>query len=62
MIKTRRCEIQEIISNYNPQGKRRVGKPKVRWTDVVNNDMRKARGDRRGWRRIVEGAKAISGL
>jgi len=62
VIKTSHNEIQERITNYNPQGKRRVGMPKVRWTDVVNNDMRKACGDRHGWRRIVEEAKAFSGL
>jgi hypothetical protein len=54
VIKTSHSEIQERITNYNPQGKRRAGMPKVRWIDVVNNDMRKARGDRRGWRRITD--------
>jgi hypothetical protein len=60
MIKTSHSEIQERITNYNPQGKRRVGMFKVRWTDVVYNDMRKACGDRRGWRRIVEEATGSS--
>jgi hypothetical protein len=54
VIKTSHSEIHERIRNYNPQRKRRVGMPKVRWTDVVNNHLRKACGDRRGWRRIVE--------
>jgi hypothetical protein len=62
MIETSHSEIQERIMNYNPQGKRRVGMPKVRWTNVVNNDMGKACGDRCGWQRIVEEAKALSGL
>jgi hypothetical protein len=52
--------MQEGIRNYNPQGKR-VGMPEVRWTDV-NNDIRKLRGDGRGWSRIVEEVTAISEL
>jgi len=48
VIKTSHSEIQEAIRNYNPQGKRRVGMLEVRWIDVVNNDTRKACGDRRG--------------
>jgi len=62
VIKTSHSEVQERIRNYNPQGKRRVGMPNVRWTDIINNDLRKACGDKRGWRRIVEEAKALSGL
>jgi hypothetical protein len=26
--------------NYIPEGKRRVGRPKVRWINAVNNNMR----------------------
>jgi hypothetical protein len=33
---------QKRISNYNPQGKRRIGNGGGRWTDVVNSDTRKA--------------------
>ena len=36
------CEISKIITNYNPKGKRGASGPKVRWTNVVNNYMRKA--------------------
>lgn len=59
MIKTSQSEVQERIRNYNPQGKRRVGMPNVRWTDIINNDLRKPCGDKRGWRRIVEEAKTF---
>ena len=55
-------EIPERTTNFNTQRKRRVRIPKVRWIDVVNNDMRKVGGDRDGWRRILEGAKAHLGL
>jgi hypothetical protein len=42
VIRMRDSEIPETVLSYRPQGKRRVGRPEVRWTDVVNNDMRKA--------------------
>jgi hypothetical protein len=36
------CEISRRMTNYNLEGKREASRPKVRWTNVVNNDMRKA--------------------
>jgi hypothetical protein len=42
------CEISKIITNYNPEGKRGASRHKVRWTNVVNNDMRKV--GVRNWR------------
>jgi hypothetical protein len=42
------CEMLKRIINYNPEGKRRVGRPKVRWVNVVHNDLRKT--DVRNWR------------
>ena len=42
VIRMRDSEMPETVLSYTPQGKRRVGRPEVRWTDVVNNDMRKA--------------------
>jgi hypothetical protein len=34
-------EMSKRIMNYNPEGKRRTGRPKARWTDAVDNDMRR---------------------
>jgi hypothetical protein len=56
----------KIIVNYNPERKRRVGRPKASWIDAVDNDMRKAgvrnlrmeAKHRVGWWRILEEAKA----
>ena len=41
VIRMRDSEMPETVLSYRPQGKIRVGRPEVRWTDV-NNDMRKA--------------------
>jgi hypothetical protein len=56
--------------NYNPEVKRRVGRPKVRWINVAKNGMKKASHrnwriaakDRDGWRSILEEANAHLGL
>jgi hypothetical protein len=34
-------EMPKRIMNYNVEGKRRVGRPKARWSDAVEKDMRK---------------------
>jgi hypothetical protein len=34
--------------NYNPEGKKRAGRPKTRWIDAADNDMRKS--GFRNWR------------
>jgi hypothetical protein len=54
------------IMNYNPEWKRRAGRPKAKWIDAVANAVRKAgvrnwrmeAKDRDGWQRILEEAKA----
>jgi hypothetical protein len=35
-------EMPKTVLSYRPQGRRTVGRLEVKWTDVVNNDMRKA--------------------
>jgi hypothetical protein len=64
------CEMPKRIMNYNSEGKRRVGRHKVKWVDVVNNDFRKASvrhwrregDDRDRWWRILEEVKMHLGL
>jgi hypothetical protein len=41
-------EISKQIMNYNPEGKRRAGRPNARWIDAVESDMRTA--SVRNWR------------
>jgi hypothetical protein len=43
-----KLSLAKRIMNYNPKGKRRLGKLKARWIIVVNNDMRKT--GIRNWR------------
>ena len=63
-------ELPKIIMSFNPEKKRRVGKPEVKWTDVVHNVVRKpgvrnlrmeGKG-RDGGQRIREEAKAHLGI
>jgi hypothetical protein len=50
--------------------KRRKGKPRLRWLDIVRSDLKKMkvkewkgkRRDREQWRLLVEEAKAYPGL
>jgi hypothetical protein len=35
-------DMTDRLMTYNPEGKRKVGRPKGRWIYVVNNGMRKA--------------------
>jgi hypothetical protein len=58
------------ISLDKPEGRRRVGRPNLRWMDEVTKDAErlgvrnwriKAR-DRDGWKRLLESAKALHGL
>jgi hypothetical protein len=53
-----------------PEGRRRVGRPNLRWMDGVTKDAKrlgvrnwriKAR-DRDGWRRLLESAKTLHGM
>jgi hypothetical protein len=60
-------EMSKGTVTYNPEGKRRAGRPKAKWIDAVENNVRKAgvrnwrteAKDRVGWRRIVEEDKYI---
>jgi len=58
------------ITLDKPEGRRRVGRPNLRWTDGVMRDVErlgvrnwriKAK-DRDGWRRLLESAKTLHGL
>jgi hypothetical protein len=58
------------ITLDKPEGRRRVGRPNLRWMDGVTKDAErlgvrnwrtKAR-DRDGWRRLLESAKKLHGL
>jgi hypothetical protein len=58
------------ITLDKPEGRRRVGRPNLRWMDGVTEDAErlgvrnwriKAR-DRDGWRRLLESAKTLHGL
>jgi hypothetical protein len=42
VIRMSDSDLSKQIMKYNPEGKRRAGRPKARWTDAVDNDMRKA--------------------
>jgi hypothetical protein len=53
-----------------PEGRRRVGRPNLRWMDGVMRDAerlgvrnwRNKAKDRDGWRRLLESAKTLHGL
>ena len=52
------------ITLDNPGGRRRAGRPNLRWIDGVTKlgvRNRRAR-DRDDWRRLLESAKALHGL
>jgi hypothetical protein len=58
------------ITLDKPEGRRRVGRPNLRWMDGVMRDAErlgvgnwriKVR-DRDGWRRLLESAKTLHGL
>ena len=58
------------ITLDKPNGRRRVGRPNLRWMDGVMSDaerlgVRKWKSkakDRDGWRRLLESAKTLHGL
>jgi hypothetical protein len=53
-----------------PEGRRRVGRPNLRWMDGVMRDVerlgvrnwRNKAKDSDGWRRLLESAKTLHGL
>ena len=62
-------ELTKRVMMVNPVGKRRVGRPKLRWLDGVTADCRvlgvnwrTVALDRREWRQILEAAKTHQGL
>jgi hypothetical protein len=58
------------ITFDKPEGRRRVGRPNLRWRDGVMRDAerlgvrnwRSKTKDRVGWRRLLESAKTLYGL
>jgi hypothetical protein len=58
------------ITEWTPYKTRPVGRPRLRWVDHVEEDLRKMKiigcrvkvEDRQEWRRIVEQAKTHPGL
>ena len=58
------------ITLDKPEGRRRVGRPNLRWMDGVMRDAerlgvrnwRSRAKDRDGWRRLLESAKTLHGL
>jgi hypothetical protein len=58
------------ITLDKPEGRRRVGRPNLRWMDGVMRDAErlgvrnwKSKGkDRDGWRRLLESAQTLHGL
>jgi hypothetical protein len=58
------------ITLDKPEGRRRVGRPKLIWMDRVMRDAdrlgvrnwRIKAKDRDGWRRLLESAKTVHGL
>lgn len=64
------AEIPKMILNGNPGGQRSRGRPRIRWLDGVEEDIRKMgyrnwraiSQDRDNWRKIVEEAKVHTEL
>jgi hypothetical protein len=66
---TRERGVKRIFED-KPGGRRRVGRPRLRWTDGVENDLRimgvkrrrNVAKDREEWRRNVREARALHRL
>jgi hypothetical protein len=51
------------ITLEKPEGRRRAGRPNLRWMDGVMRDAeRLGVRNRDGWRRLLESAKTLHGL
>jgi hypothetical protein len=70
MFKDLNVECSKKITLDKPEGRRRVGQPRLKWMDGVTNDAKrlgvrnwrtKAR-DRDGWRHFLQSAKTQHGL
>ena len=63
-------EIPKKILEYKVEGRRRVGRPRLRWEDCITRDIKKlgvrnwwtVAKDRDSWRRILKEAEARPGL
>ena len=59
-----------MLTSDKPEGRRRAGRPNLRWMDGVMRDAEKLGirnwrtkpRDRDGWRRLLESAKTLHGL
>jgi hypothetical protein len=50
--------IPKIIFNTKPEGRRGVGRPKLRWVDDIEADIRRLKAqDRKEWTDILREAK-----
>jgi hypothetical protein len=62
--------LKEQLHKWKPEGKRKIGRPRTRWMNDVEADIRKMgfRGWRKKeegrseWRKLVKEAKALQGL
>jgi hypothetical protein len=70
IIRRENEEIIKTLMTVKPEGKRKKGMPRMRWTDGVEEELRslgvvnwKAKAQERdGWRKILEQAKTHEGL
>jgi hypothetical protein len=60
----------KVVHDQKPKGKRLKGRPRLRWIDDVEADLRqlgvqtwkKKTADRSEWKEVVKQAKALHGL
>ena len=62
--------IDRKLLNGKPGGRRRIGRPRLRWLDDMEDDLRKMKvkrwrtkaKDRQEWNSIIREAKILNGL